>query len=104
MQSLAAEMNLSETAFVEPVRKDFKGQAQFQQGSVFNLRWFTPETEAPLCGHATLASAAVLIQGEVAKHTKLVSMCCNLHSSLMVLLQTKATCRKLSTLKLLVAA
>lgn len=49
MQQLAAEMNLSETAFLE--RAD--------DGS-FGLRWFTPAVEVDLCGHATLASAHVL--------------------------------------------
>ncbi len=50
MQSVAAEMNLSETAFVVP------GE------DVFGLRWFTPLHEVDLCGHATLASAHVLWQ------------------------------------------
>jgi len=45
MQSVAAEMNLSETAFL---RRDADG---------FRLRWFTPAAEVALCGHATLASA-----------------------------------------------
>jgi PhzF family phenazine biosynthesis protein len=51
MQSVAAEMNLSETAFFHP-----------KQGSSsdFELRWFTPQCEIDLCGHATLASAHVL--------------------------------------------
>jgi PhzF family phenazine biosynthesis protein len=49
MQSIAADVNLSETAFLEP-RDD---------GS-FGLRWFTPTVEVDLCGHATLASAHVL--------------------------------------------
>jgi PhzF family phenazine biosynthesis protein len=48
MQSVAAEMNLSETAFVVP------------HGDAFGLRWFTPAVEVPLCGHATLASAHIL--------------------------------------------
>ena len=48
MQLVAREMNLSETAFV------------IKQGSEYNLRWFTPATEVPLCGHATLATAHVL--------------------------------------------
>jgi PhzF family phenazine biosynthesis protein len=48
MQSVAAEMNLAETAFVLPA------------DGAFALRWFTPTTEVPLCGHATLASAHVL--------------------------------------------
>ena len=47
MQSVAAEMNLSETAFVLP-------------GDPRGLRWFTPTTEVDLCGHATLATAHVL--------------------------------------------
>jgi len=50
MQNLAAEMNLSETAFL------LRGE------DGFNLRWFTPTTEVDLCGHATLASAHVLWQ------------------------------------------
>jgi PhzF family phenazine biosynthesis protein len=50
MQRVAAEMNLSETAFVVP-----GGDA-----ATFGLRWFTPTVEVDLCGHATLASAHVL--------------------------------------------
>jgi predicted PhzF superfamily epimerase YddE/YHI9 len=49
MQSVAREMNLSETAFLTPV-----------EDGAFNLRWFTPAIEVELCGHATLASAHVL--------------------------------------------
>ncbi len=48
MQAVAAEMNLSETAFI---RRQHEG---------YSLRWFTPLVEVPLCGHATLASAHVL--------------------------------------------
>jgi len=48
MQSVAQEMNLSETAFV------------LKQNQNYRLRWFTPTTEVPLCGHGTLASAHVL--------------------------------------------
>src|SRR5581483_5239727 len=48
MQQLAAEMNLSETAFVLPIQDGYR------------LRWFTPTVEVDLCGHATLASAHVL--------------------------------------------
>ena len=48
MQAVAAEMNLSETAFVRPLSKGFE------------LRWFTPTIEVDLCGHATLASAHAL--------------------------------------------
>jgi predicted PhzF superfamily epimerase YddE/YHI9 len=50
MQQVAAEMNLSETAFLAPGA----GPA------AYGLRWFTPTVEAELCGHATLASAHVL--------------------------------------------
>lgn len=49
MQQVAAEMNLSETAFLEPA----------EDGS-YHLRWFTPAVEVDLCGHATLASAHIL--------------------------------------------
>lgn len=48
MQFIAAENNLSETAFFVP------------EADGFRLRWFTPEVEVDLCGHATLATAAVL--------------------------------------------
>lgn len=50
MQRVAAEMNLSETAFLAPRPED----------GGFDLRWFTPALEVPLCGHATLASAHTL--------------------------------------------
>ena len=65
MQHVAAEMNLSETAFL--LRRD----------DGFSLRWFTPTVEVALCGHATLASAhalwseGVLDEAETARfHTK----------------------------------
>lgn len=48
MQAVAAEMNLSETAFLVPEKDGF------------NLRWFTPAVEVRICGHATLASAHAL--------------------------------------------
>ncbi len=50
MQSVAAEMNLAETAFI--VRR--------AAGDGYDLRWFTPAVEVALCGHATLASAKVM--------------------------------------------
>lgn len=53
MQAVAAEMNLSETAFL------------LKNGNDFDLRWFTPRMEVELCGHATLASAHILWQTEV---------------------------------------
>ena len=57
-QSIASEMNLSETAFV--VAPEDGDEDPFATGSSFGLRWFTPRTEVPLCGHATLASAATI--------------------------------------------
>lgn len=64
MQLVAREMNLSETAFLVP------------RADGFRLRWFTPEVEVELCGHATLASAHALWEeghlpaGEIARfHT-----------------------------------
>ena len=52
MLNVAKEMNLSETAFVYP------------QGEIFHLRWFTPQTEVDLCGHATLSAAHVLWESQ----------------------------------------
>ncbi len=52
MQNVAAEMNLSETAFLYP------------EDDGFHLRWFTPAVEVDLCGHATLAAAHVLWEQE----------------------------------------
>jgi PhzF family phenazine biosynthesis protein len=50
LQAIAAENNLAETAFL------------VRNGDGYHLRWFTPTTEVPLCGHATLASAAVVME------------------------------------------
>jgi PhzF family phenazine biosynthesis protein len=50
LQSIAAENNLAETAFL------------VADGGDYRLRWFTPTVEVPLCGHATLASAAVVME------------------------------------------
>jgi PhzF family phenazine biosynthesis protein len=60
MQSVAMEMNLSETAFL------------IRQGDGYNLRWFTPKVEVDLCGHATLASAHVLFGSGGARHDAVV--------------------------------
>jgi PhzF family phenazine biosynthesis protein len=49
MQSIATEINLSDTAFLLPM-----------EDGEWNLRWFTPQTEVALCGHATLAAAHIL--------------------------------------------
>ncbi|MCL2592761.1 MAG: PhzF family phenazine biosynthesis protein [Defluviitaleaceae bacterium] len=56
MQNIAMENNLSETAFV------------LNNGGIFSIRWFTPTTEVPLCGHATLAAAHVLFTHEEVTH------------------------------------
>jgi predicted PhzF superfamily epimerase YddE/YHI9 len=52
LQAIAMENNLSETAFFVPLADT--------RNADFHLRWFTPEIEVDLCGHATLASAALL--------------------------------------------
>lgn len=50
MQSIATENNLSETVFFVP------------EGDEYRIRWFTPNEEVALCGHATLASAYILFE------------------------------------------
>lgn len=57
MQAIAAEHNLAETAFV------------VKEGALWHIRWFTPTSEVPLCGHATLATAFALftVHGETAE-------------------------------------
>jgi PhzF family phenazine biosynthesis protein len=50
LQSIAAENNLSETAFL------------VKSGKTYDLKWFTPKMEVDLCGHATLASAFVILE------------------------------------------
>ena len=55
LQAIAAENNLSETAFIIP---DASGAADFE------LRWFTPTAEVALCGHATLASGHFVLSSE----------------------------------------
>jgi PhzF family phenazine biosynthesis protein len=57
MQAIAMENNLSETAFTVPATGD----------ADYELRWFTPTTELALCGHATLASGHVLIEGDAVR-------------------------------------
>jgi PhzF family phenazine biosynthesis protein len=80
MQGLAAEMNLSETAFVRRLDNGF------------GLRWFTPKVEVDLCGHATLASAHILWTEGVVKgaesirfHTKSGVLPCSRVQSLIEL-------------------
>lgn len=56
MQLIAAQMNLSETAFAVPAGK-----------LRYDLRWFTPEVEVNLCGHGTLATAHALLKSGFAR-------------------------------------
>src|SRR4051812_1268259 len=51
MRGIARENNLAETAFLQ----------KMADGSSWNIRWLTPEVEVDLCGHATLASAKVVL-------------------------------------------
>ncbi len=63
MQQIAAEHNLAETAFV------------VREAQGWRIRWFTPVTEVPLCGHATLATAYVLFEvyGQAAQRIDFLS-------------------------------
>ncbi|XP_052163992.1 uncharacterized protein LOC127781115 isoform X2 [Oryza glaberrima] len=65
MQSVAAEFNLSETAFL--IRDPSSSAAAADAAPRFRLRWFTPVAEVNLCGHATLASAHFLFTTVLAK-------------------------------------
>lgn len=58
MQNVAAEMNLSETAFLHEIKDGY------------HLRWFTPACEVELCGHATLASAHILWEAGLLNRNK----------------------------------
>ena len=60
LQNIAMEMNLSETAFLT------------KRGNEYHLRWFTPETEVKLCGHATLSSAHILYETGVEKEASVI--------------------------------
>eukprot|EP01104_Vermistella_antarctica_P007224 TRINITY_DN1798_c0_g2_i2.p1 TRINITY_DN1798_c0_g2~~TRINITY_DN1798_c0_g2_i2.p1 ORF type:complete len:357 (+),score=59.70 TRINITY_DN1798_c0_g2_i2:623-1693(+) len=64
MQEVAKHVNLSETAFVVPVGGEDVGR--------FSLRWFTPTTEVPLCGHGTLATSHALFESGTATVERLV--------------------------------
>jgi PhzF family phenazine biosynthesis protein len=55
MQAIAAENNLAETAFTVPSERE---------NADYDLRWFTPAVEVPLCGHATLAAGHILIHSD----------------------------------------
>ena len=58
MQAIAAENNLSETAFTVPSEQD---------GVDFDLRWFTPTAEVEMCGHATIAAGHILMTGQAVR-------------------------------------
>ena len=60
LQAIALENNLSETAFLVPL-----------PGGGYHLRWFTPTVEVPLCGHATLASAHLLLNRTDCDHDRI---------------------------------
>jgi PhzF family phenazine biosynthesis protein len=55
LQAIAAENNLSETAFTVPSERN---------DADFDLRWFTPASEVELCGHATIATGHILVTGQ----------------------------------------
>lgn len=59
MQNIAAELRHSQTAFIKQLDEKH-----------FCIRWFTPNSEAPLCGHATIASACVLLELDLMKPQK----------------------------------
>jgi len=58
MQAIAAENNLAETAFTVPSESE---------DADYDLRWFTPAVEVPLCGHATLAAGHILIHSDAVR-------------------------------------
>jgi PhzF family phenazine biosynthesis protein len=71
MQSVAAENNLSETAFVT-----------YNDDGSFGIRWFTPTTEVDLCGHATLAAACTLMSEGIRDGSKPIVFHCSAHGEL----------------------
>lgn len=77
MQAIAAENNLSETAFTVPSESD---------GADFDLRWFTPTAEVEMCGHATLAAGHILMTGQAVRFsTKSGLMTVSRHDDLLEL-------------------
>lgn len=66
MQQIAMENNLSETAFFTPSSK---------KGIDYEIRWFTPQAEINLCGHATLACAYIIFEKLKAKKKKITFSC-----------------------------
>ncbi|MCH2161220.1 MAG: PhzF family phenazine biosynthesis protein [Phycisphaerales bacterium] len=66
MQSVAAQLNISETAFVRPL-------GEGDHVNHWSIRWFSPTTEVDLCGHATLASACALWTHGLANSDELIT-------------------------------
>src|SRR4030095_10398641 len=64
MQNIAMEMNLSETAFILKLKDDD------ERGEGYSVRWFPPNAEVDLCGHATLASSHIMWQNGVISNTE----------------------------------
>lgn len=65
MQAIAAELNWSQTAFVKHLK------TPTDDTDYFHVRWFSPRDEAPICGHATLASAHILWEKRITQKPKL---------------------------------
>ncbi|WVQ85637.1 hypothetical protein IAT38_007803 [Cryptococcus sp. DSM 104549] len=65
MVNVAKDFNFSETAYLVPLEDGAKDETIGR----YRLRWFTPETEVPLCGHATLASASALFSANPSFNT-----------------------------------
>ena len=63
MQAIAAELNWSQTAFVKYLPENMHDH--------FHIRWFSPRDEAPICGHATLASAHILWEQNFTRKNKI---------------------------------
>lgn len=84
MQRMAAQHNLSETAFVWPI-------AELPQQ--YYIRWFTPTTEVDLCGHATLAAAHVLFnQQDAQQNGQKITFHTQKHGQLLVLRRPEGLC------------
>ena len=77
MQNIAAELKHSETAFVKPIDK-----------SAYQLRYFTPEGEVPLCGHATVSAFTVLRNSGVISYGEVTAK--TLAGELRVLVETES--------------
>ena len=61
MQNIAAELHVSETAFITGGKNEYK------------IRFFTPESEVPLCGHATLSSAHIIFETGIVEKNEVIT-------------------------------